>query len=163
MQSDVAAAVEDAVQVLARLGHRVERVAGGPPDMGRAWGLLGAFLLGARLREELPGREHLVGRGLVAGFKTAATMSQDQWGALAAMRAEICRARMAGQTGLHRWLACCASGRGFGVTPPGVTDQAKSQMAAVGAQHCCNAKRLRKRSIKARTTFDALYLGIYGQ
>ena len=60
VQSDVAAAVEDAVQVFARLGHRVDRVAGGPPELGRAWGLLGAFLLGARLREVLAGREHLV-------------------------------------------------------------------------------------------------------
>ena len=69
VQSDVAAAVEDAVQVFARLGHRVDRAAGGPPELGRAWGLLGAFLLGARLREDLAGREHLVGRGLLAGFQ----------------------------------------------------------------------------------------------
>ncbi|HJW69569.1 MAG TPA: amidase family protein, partial [Candidatus Binatia bacterium] len=80
VQSDVAAAVADAVQVFARLGHRVGRVEGGPPELGRAWGLLGAFLLGARLRDDLPGREHVVGRGLLAGFRTAATMSQEQWG-----------------------------------------------------------------------------------
>jgi aspartyl-tRNA(Asn)/glutamyl-tRNA(Gln) amidotransferase subunit A len=89
VQSDVAAAVEDAVQVFARLGHRVGRAAGGPPELGRAWGLLGAFLLGARLREELVDREHLVGRGLLASFRTAATMTQAQWGALAAMRADL--------------------------------------------------------------------------
>jgi aspartyl-tRNA(Asn)/glutamyl-tRNA(Gln) amidotransferase subunit A len=89
VQSDVAAAVEDAVQVFARLGHRVGRVEGGPPELGRAWGLLGAFLLGARLRNDLPGREDVVGRGLLAGFRTAATMSQEQWGSLAAMRADL--------------------------------------------------------------------------
>lgn len=89
VQSDVAAAVEDAVQVFARLGHRVERVAGGPPELGRVWGLLGAFLLGARLRDDLSGREHLVGRGLLASFRTAATMSQEQWATLAALRADL--------------------------------------------------------------------------
>jgi hypothetical protein len=78
VQSDVAAAVEDAVQVFARLGHRVDRAAGGPPELGRAWGLLGAFLLGARLREDLVGRDDLVGRGLRC-CHTAATMTQEQW------------------------------------------------------------------------------------
>jgi aspartyl-tRNA(Asn)/glutamyl-tRNA(Gln) amidotransferase subunit A len=67
----------------------VDRAAGGPPELGRAWGLLGAFLLGARLREDLVGREHLVGRGLLAGFHTAATMTQEQWGTFAAMRADL--------------------------------------------------------------------------
>jgi aspartyl-tRNA(Asn)/glutamyl-tRNA(Gln) amidotransferase subunit A len=89
VQSDVAASVDDAVQVFARLGHRVERIAGGPPELGRAWGLLGSFLLGARLHEDLAGREHLVGRGLLGSFRFAATLSQEQWGALAAMRADL--------------------------------------------------------------------------
>jgi aspartyl-tRNA(Asn)/glutamyl-tRNA(Gln) amidotransferase subunit A len=89
VQSDVAAAVEDAVRVFARLGHRVERIEGGPPELGRTWGLLGAFLLGARLHDVLPGREHLVGRGLLSGFKTAATMTQGQWATLAALRDEL--------------------------------------------------------------------------
>src|SRR5262249_32941104 len=35
VQSDVAAAVEDAVQVFGRLGHHVERIPGGPPELGR--------------------------------------------------------------------------------------------------------------------------------
>ena len=89
VQSDVATAVEDAVSVFESLGHRVTRIQGGPPEAGRAWGLLGAFLLGARLRDVLPGREHLVGRGLVSGFQMAAQMTQEQWGHLAALRAEV--------------------------------------------------------------------------
>lgn len=89
VQSDVAAAVEDAVQVFARLGHRVERIEGGPPELGRPWGVLGAFLLGARLHDVLPGREELVGRGLLSGFKATATMSQEQWHALARLRDDL--------------------------------------------------------------------------
>src|SRR5262249_52447795 len=57
VQSDVAAIVEDAVGVFGSLGHRVSRIQGGPPELGRAWGLLGAFLLGARLHDRLEGRE----------------------------------------------------------------------------------------------------------
>jgi aspartyl-tRNA(Asn)/glutamyl-tRNA(Gln) amidotransferase subunit A len=86
VQSEVAAAVEDGVRVFERLGHRVERIPGGPPEPGRAWGLLGAFLLGSRLREELRGREDLVGRGLLSGFKMTESMSQEQWAALGRLR-----------------------------------------------------------------------------
>ena len=82
VQSDVAEIVEEAVGVLGSLGHRVSRLEGGPPELGRPWGLLGAFLLGARLHEHLEGREELVGRGLLAGFKTTTQMSQMQWAAL---------------------------------------------------------------------------------
>jgi aspartyl-tRNA(Asn)/glutamyl-tRNA(Gln) amidotransferase subunit A len=89
VQSDVAAAVEAAVGVLAALGHRVERVAGGPPEVGRAWGLLGAFLLAAQLHEDLPGRENLVGRGLVSGMKNAADMTPERWGSLARLREQL--------------------------------------------------------------------------
>src|SRR5262249_56831266 len=69
VQSDVAAAVEDGVRVLERLGHTIVPIAGGPPEPGRAWGLLGAFLLGSRLRETIDGREDLVGPGLLSAFR----------------------------------------------------------------------------------------------
>ncbi len=91
VQSDVTAAVEDAVAVFGRLGHRVERIEGGPPEAGRAWGLLGAFLLGARLHDVLPGREDLVGRGLLSGFRMAAQMTQEQWAALSSLCGELNR------------------------------------------------------------------------
>jgi aspartyl-tRNA(Asn)/glutamyl-tRNA(Gln) amidotransferase subunit A len=90
VQSDVAAAVEDATRVFARLGHRVESVAGGPPEAGRAWGLLGAYLMAARLEPHLAGREHLLGRGLLAGIELARKeMNPAHFGALAALRAKI--------------------------------------------------------------------------
>src|SRR5690606_8726570 len=71
VQSHRAAAVEEATRVFAKLGHSVEQIDGGPPEAGRAWSLLGAFLMGARLAEHLRGREHLLGRGLLAGIELA--------------------------------------------------------------------------------------------
>lgn len=92
VQSDVAAAVEDAVGVFAGLGHTIERVDGGPPEAGRTWGLLGAFLLGAQLDRHLQGQEEKLGRGLMAGVELARReMSSSHFGALAALRADIVR------------------------------------------------------------------------
>jgi Asp-tRNA(Asn)/Glu-tRNA(Gln) amidotransferase A subunit family amidase len=89
VQSDVAAAVEEGVRTFERLGHAVVGIAGGPPEPGRAWGLLGAFLLGSRLRDTLQGREDLVGRGLLSGFRMTESMSQAQWTALGKLRVEL--------------------------------------------------------------------------
>jgi Asp-tRNA(Asn)/Glu-tRNA(Gln) amidotransferase A subunit family amidase len=89
VQSDVSAAVEDGVRVLERLGHSVVPITGGPPEPGRAWGLLGAFLLGSRLRETIDGREDLVGRGLLSGFRMTEAMTQAQWAALGKLRVEV--------------------------------------------------------------------------
>jgi len=86
VQSDVAAAVEDGARTLERLGHRIVPIAGGPPEPGRAWGLLGAFFLGSRLRDTLAGREELVGRGLLSGFRMTESMSQEQWATLGKLR-----------------------------------------------------------------------------
>jgi hypothetical protein len=96
VQSDVAAAVADAVGVFRALGHTVERIDGGPPEAGRAWGLLGAFLLASHLEEALPGREHLLGRGLMSGVELARReMTTVHFGQLAALRAAIVRWREA--------------------------------------------------------------------
>jgi aspartyl-tRNA(Asn)/glutamyl-tRNA(Gln) amidotransferase subunit A len=92
VQSDVAAAFEDATRVFDGLGHRVERISGGPPEAGRAWAILGAFVMGAHLEAHLPGREHLLGRGLMAGIELARRdMSPALFGELAALRAAISR------------------------------------------------------------------------
>ncbi len=89
VQSDVAAAVDDGVRVLEQLGHRIEPIKGGPPELGRTWGLLGAFLLAARLHEYLPERESDIGRGLIAGFQMAREMTPALFGAQAASRAKL--------------------------------------------------------------------------
>src|SRR4030095_2931467 len=49
VQSDVAAVAEDAAQAFEKLGHRLVPIAGGPPELGREWGLLGSFELRAHL------------------------------------------------------------------------------------------------------------------
>ena len=45
---------------------------GGPPELGRDWGLLGAFELLGQLAPLLPEHEHEFGRGFIAGVKPAA-------------------------------------------------------------------------------------------
>jgi aspartyl-tRNA(Asn)/glutamyl-tRNA(Gln) amidotransferase subunit A len=89
VQSDVAATVEEAAGVFAALGHRVERLAGGPPEMGRSWGLLGAFLAAALLHEHVAGKESLVGRGLLAGIRTGWQMTPERWAEQAKHRAAL--------------------------------------------------------------------------
>ena len=92
VQSDVAAAVEDATRVFAESGHRIEPVSGGPPEAGRAWGILGAFLMASQLEPYLAGREHLLGRGLLAGVEMARRqMNPALFGELATLRAGIGR------------------------------------------------------------------------
>ncbi|MGH7789082.1 MAG: amidase, partial [Candidatus Binatia bacterium] len=92
VQSDVAAAVEDATRVFSALGHRVTPVSGGPPEAGRAWGLLGAFIMGTHLDAHLSGREHLLGRGLMSGVELARReMNMPLFAHLAGLRAGIVR------------------------------------------------------------------------
>jgi len=94
VQSDVAALVEDAARGFEKLGHRVGDVAGGPPPLGREWGLLGAFELAAELCEHLPEREPDFGRGFVAGVKAGWKMTPEIWRAIGDQR-----------VALNRWCA----------------------------------------------------------
>ena len=89
MQSDVAAAVEEGVQVFEKLGHRVERVEGGPPQLGLEWGLLGAFESASRLYPLLPEHETNFGRAFIAGVKTGWNMTPEWWGQAAHLRARL--------------------------------------------------------------------------
>ncbi len=89
VQSDVAAAVETGVRVLERLGHRIVPIQDGPPELGRTWGLLGSFLLAAALRKHLPGKEHLVARGLLAGMQAARELTPERWGEQAELRERL--------------------------------------------------------------------------
>lgn len=91
VQSDVAAAVEEAVGVFEKLGHQVSGVEGGPPWMGRDWGLLGLFELAARLHEFLPDRESEIGRALLAGIKTGWEMTPERWRSIGDQRVELNR------------------------------------------------------------------------
>ncbi len=79
VQGEVAAAVEDAVRVFEKLGHRVVPIAGGPPALGREWGLLGAFEKAAQLHEYLPDQEEAFGRGFIRGVKAGFHMTPQIW------------------------------------------------------------------------------------
>jgi len=89
VQSDIAAAVDDAVRVFEKLGHRVEAVEGGPPQTGRDWALLGAFELAARLHPLLPEHEARFGRGFIAGVKYGWEMTPEVWGNQSQQRVKL--------------------------------------------------------------------------
>jgi aspartyl-tRNA(Asn)/glutamyl-tRNA(Gln) amidotransferase subunit A len=91
VQSDVAAIVEDAARAFEKLGHRLGSVAGGPPPLGREWGLLGAFELAAELCEHLPEREPDFGRGFLKGVKTGWQMTPEIWRAIGDQRVALNR------------------------------------------------------------------------
>ena len=89
VQSDVAAVVEGAAQVFAKLGHRLVPVAGGPPELGREWGLLGAFELRAELSAFLPERKGEIGRSLLHSLELVERVDARAWGEMARKRAAL--------------------------------------------------------------------------
>ena len=91
VQSDVADVVAEAVHVFERLGHSVELLKGGPPDMGRDWGLVNVFDAAARLGHLLPEHEHEFGRTFLAGMKQGWSMTPERWRAAQARREELNR------------------------------------------------------------------------
>ncbi len=91
VQRDVADVVADAVVEFERLGHSVELVKGGPPEMGRDWGMVNAFDTLARLGHLLPEHEHEFGRTFIAGTKQGSRMTPERWEAAQRRRAELSR------------------------------------------------------------------------
>ena len=91
VQSDVGEAVSDAVSVFADLKHTVELVVGGPPDLGRDWGLVNSFEMLGRLEPYLPDHEHEFGRTFIAGVKMGAHMNPKRWTQAQQRRAELNR------------------------------------------------------------------------
>lgn len=89
VQSDVAAAVEESVRVFEKLGHRVSPIAGGPPQLGREWAILGAFELASHLHHLIPDREKDFGRTFLHGVKLGWEMRPEMWGEAAKLRAQL--------------------------------------------------------------------------
>lgn len=89
VQSDVGDAFEEAVRVFDALGHSVSTVADGPPQLGREWGVIGAFELATQLHGLLPEREADFGKTFLAGVKTGWQMTPEAWGRSAELRAEL--------------------------------------------------------------------------
>lgn len=90
VQSDVAAAVEEAVQVFEKLGHRVRPVEGGPPRMGREWGMLGAWEKAAHLHEHMETRADQIGRAFLQGVRMGAGMTPEIWRQIGDARVRLC-------------------------------------------------------------------------
>ena len=86
VQSDIASAVEEAVQTFEQLGHRLQPITGGPPQLGREWGLLGLFELAAHLHPLLPEQDDKFGRNFISGVKMGWQMSPEVWGQSAQQR-----------------------------------------------------------------------------
>ncbi len=89
IQSDVAETVYDASRCFVELGHRVEEVAGGPPDPRRTWGLVGAFELLSKLAPLLPERKRDFGRGFIQGVEAGRSMTPERWGQTRRDRAQL--------------------------------------------------------------------------
>jgi aspartyl-tRNA(Asn)/glutamyl-tRNA(Gln) amidotransferase subunit A len=89
VQSDVAAAVEDAMRVFERLGHEVRPIRGGPPEMNGEWGILSAFEIGASVSALRPAHDAEFGRSLVETWHYTESMSQKLWATMMEKRAGI--------------------------------------------------------------------------
>ncbi|HYD49204.1 MAG TPA: amidase [Terriglobales bacterium] len=89
VQSDVAAAVEEAVKVFESCGHRIDLLPDGPPPEGREWGMLGAFELASQLHSYLPEREHEFGRTFARAIRIGTGMTHEMWGQMARSRAVL--------------------------------------------------------------------------
>ena len=91
VQSDVARVVEEAARAFESMGHKLETIEGGPPEIGRDWGLSGAFDQLSRLGALLPEREADFGRGFISGVKAGASMTPALWGQMQKRREEVSR------------------------------------------------------------------------
>jgi aspartyl-tRNA(Asn)/glutamyl-tRNA(Gln) amidotransferase subunit A len=89
VQSDVAALAEDAARAFEKLGHRLVPIAGGPPELGRDWGLLGAFEARAHLSAFLPERREELGRAFLQGLELVEQVDARTWGEMARKRAAL--------------------------------------------------------------------------
>jgi aspartyl-tRNA(Asn)/glutamyl-tRNA(Gln) amidotransferase subunit A len=106
VQSDIAAVVEDAARAFERAGHRLIPIAGGPPQLGAAWGLIGSFQMLARLASYLPEHEKEFGRSFLRGMLTGRDMTPERFGEINRQRNE-----------LNAWCADVFSRVDFLVTP----------------------------------------------
>jgi Asp-tRNA(Asn)/Glu-tRNA(Gln) amidotransferase A subunit family amidase len=89
VQSDVAALVEDAARTFERIGWTLVPVAGGPPDLGDAWGLLGFWELAARLGPLVEERAADLSRSVLQGLRSAKGITPAWWGEMARRRSEL--------------------------------------------------------------------------
>jgi aspartyl-tRNA(Asn)/glutamyl-tRNA(Gln) amidotransferase subunit A len=106
VQADVAAIAAGAARVFAGLGHTVEPIEGGPPQMGYDWGMVGAFELLGELEPFFAEQEHEFGRSFLRGIKAGAQMTPDFFAAVRKRR-----------EALNRWCAALFEKYDFLLTP----------------------------------------------
>jgi aspartyl-tRNA(Asn)/glutamyl-tRNA(Gln) amidotransferase subunit A len=94
VQSDIAELAREAALVFESLGHEVEEVKEGLPELGHDWGMVGAFELLSRIGHLLPERENDFGRSFIRGVQAGHKMTPALWG-------DVRRRRAA----LNRWCA----------------------------------------------------------
>jgi aspartyl-tRNA(Asn)/glutamyl-tRNA(Gln) amidotransferase subunit A len=91
VQSDIAEIVRDAARVFDEAGHHFEEVKDGLAEMGRDWGMVGAFELLGRIGHLLPEQENEFGRSFIRGVKAGREMTPELWGDVRRRRAELNR------------------------------------------------------------------------
>jgi aspartyl-tRNA(Asn)/glutamyl-tRNA(Gln) amidotransferase subunit A len=91
VQRDVAEVVGEAAAAFAELGHHVELVKGGPPALGRDWGMANSFEAAGELAQYLPEHENEFGRTFIWGVKQGWRMTPERWAESRRRRAELNR------------------------------------------------------------------------
>lgn len=89
VQSDIASAVEKGVKVFERIGHRLQKISGGPPMLMSEWGMFGAFELASVLCPLLERHEKEFGRSFLMGPKNTRNLTCEQFGQMAIKRAQL--------------------------------------------------------------------------
>ncbi len=89
VQRDVAAAVERAARAFEDLGYPVDVIAGGPPELGIDWGMVGAFELYGELEPRFAEREADFGRGFIRAIRNGSHMTPAFWTAARRRRGEL--------------------------------------------------------------------------
>jgi Asp-tRNA(Asn)/Glu-tRNA(Gln) amidotransferase A subunit family amidase len=90
VQSDVAAAVEEAVKVFEKLGHKLEAIADGPPPQAQDWMASAGWGLASRIHERLEGNEDKVAYYILEMIRAADEMTPEKWGDMQRTRAQVC-------------------------------------------------------------------------
>ena len=89
VQSDVAACVEEALDVFIKMGHQMGRAKGGPPLIGDDWNLISSLENASTLHPFLPEREADFTHAFLAGVKRGWEMTPERWGESARKRNQV--------------------------------------------------------------------------
>lgn len=90
VQSDVLEVVAEAAHVFQELGHTVEEIQGGPPELGRQWGLINAFEAAGKLAPLIETHEQEFGHSFLKGTKAGFRMTPEIWWAAQQQRQALC-------------------------------------------------------------------------